>query len=195
MAIEITCAAPERLPILASVFGRAFVTEPMMTWPLGAGADIESRLIRAFEFFLEELIELGMVWEETSGLGASVWIPPEGNEAWVEAQLEDERVYALTDDGGDRWDAFWAWVESKLPDQRLWHLDSVAVEPTMQGRGIGSALIEDGLRRARSTETAVLLETGSKRNVTLYERLGFRVIADLDPPTSGPHVWFMRWDP
>ena len=35
---------------------------------------------------------------------------------------------------------------------------------------------------------------GSKRNVTLYERgLGPPCrTADLDPPTSGPHVWFMR---
>jgi hypothetical protein len=69
MPIEITRAAPERLADLASVFGRAFVSEPMMTWPLGEGADIEGRLVRAFDFFLEELIELGMVWEETAGLG------------------------------------------------------------------------------------------------------------------------------
>ena len=194
MPIEIRQAERDRLPALASVLGRAFVTEPMMCWPLGPGDDIEERLVSAFEYFLEDLIGLDMVWEADAGVGASVWIPPGGAEAWAEAQL-DQRVYALTDDGGQRWDAFWTWVESRHPEEHLWHLDSVAVEQTMQGRGIGSALIEFGLERARSAGDGVLLETGSARNVTLYERLGFHVLEDVDAPQGGPHVWFMRWDP
>jgi GNAT superfamily N-acetyltransferase len=194
MPIEVRRAEAGGLSAVASVLGRAFVTEPMMCWPLGPGEDLEKRLVRAFELFLEPLIGLGMVWEANAGVGASVWIPPKAGDYWTEAQL-DRRVYSLTDDGGRRWDAFWTWVESRFPEDGLWQLDSVAVEPTIQGHGIGSALIEDGLNRARSTKTGVFLETGTARNVTLYERFGFRVVDDCDPPEGGPHVWFMRWDP
>ena len=107
----------------------------------------------------------------------------------------DRRVYTLLDDGGRRWDLFWGWIASRIPEERVWHLDSVAVAPENQGRGIGSALIEFGLKAARATETAVVLETGSPRNVPLYERFGFRTVEDFDPPHGGPHVWFMRSDP
>jgi predicted N-acetyltransferase YhbS len=83
----------------------------------------------------------------------------------------------------------------KIPTEPLWHLDSVAVEPGWQGRGIGSALVEFGLARTRATNTAVILETGTPRNVPLYERLGFHVVEDADSPEGGPYVWFMRRDP
>jgi GNAT superfamily N-acetyltransferase len=194
--VEITRAGPDRLGALAAVLGRAFVTEPMMRWPLGEGehGDIEDRLIRAFEYFLEHVIEVGMVWEAGDGAGATVWIPPDGMDAWEEAQRRDSRVYTLTEDGG-RWDAFWEWIESKIPEGPLWHLDSLAVEPGMQGHGIGSALIEFGLNGPRAEETGVFLETGTPRNVPLYEQFGFRVVEDADAPGGGPHIWFMRWDP
>ena len=193
--VEITQAAPDRLSVLASVLGRAFVVEPMMRWPLGVHGDIEERITRCFEYFLESLIELGMVWEAGRGTGAAVWIPPDQLDAWEEAQRQDSRVYALTEDGGRRWDAFWEWVGSKIPDEPLWHLDSVGVEPKAQGLGIGLALIEFGLARARADDAGVFLETGASRNVPYYERFGFRVVEDADAPGGGPHFWFMRWDP
>ena len=30
---------------------------------------------------------------------------------------------------------------------------------------------------------------------SFYERHGFRVVEEADPPEGGPHVWFMRRDP
>jgi len=98
-------------------------------------------------------------------------------------------------DGRRQYEAFWAWVESKLPDEPVWHLDSVGVRRELQGRGIGAALIEFGLARARADATPALLETGNPPNVAYYERFGFRTFADADAPGGGPHIWFMRRDP
>ena len=195
VSVEITHAGRDRLPVVASVLGRAFVTEPMMCWPLGSHGDIEGRVVRAFEYFLDSLIDLGVVWEAGRGTGAAVWIPPAQLDAWEAAQTRDRRVYDLTDDGGRRWLAFWEWVASKVPTEPLWHLDSVGVAPAMQGRGVGSALIDFGLSRALADGASVFLETGTARNVPLYERMGFRVVEDTDAPGGGPHMWFMRWDP
>jgi hypothetical protein len=41
----------------------------------------------------------------------------------------------------------------------------------------------------------MVLETGTQRNVPLYQRLGFHVVEEADSPKGGPHVWFMRRDP
>ncbi|MGH2988549.1 MAG: GNAT family N-acetyltransferase [Solirubrobacterales bacterium] len=166
-----------------------------MTWSLGDTGDLEERFTRGFECLLEDLIRLGMVWEAGRALGAAVWIPPEQADAWTEAQLDNPGILAMTDDGGRHYAAFWEWIESKVPDEPLWHMDSVGVEAGAQGRGIGSALIEHGLDRARADRAGAFLETGNPRNVGYYERHAFRVVDGADAPGGGPHMWFMRWDP
>jgi ribosomal protein S18 acetylase RimI-like enzyme len=197
--VEVRRAARSRINEIAGVLGRAFVTEPMMTWPLGGRSDdLEERCIRTYELYLGPLVEEGLVWETTDGHGALVLVSPEGGEVWDDALRhvdDDPKADDLTDDHGVRHERFWGWVASKIPPEPLWHLDSLAVEPGWQGRGIGSALVEFGLEQTRASNTACLLETGTARNVPLYERLGFHVVEEADSPDDGPHVWFMRREP
>jgi ribosomal protein S18 acetylase RimI-like enzyme len=196
--MEIRRADPSRLAHIAEVIGRAFVTEPMMTWPLGGlTEDLEERCIRYHQLFLEPLMDRGMVWESADGRGALVLVAPEEADALDDAlaHIGDSSTHTVTDDGGRRHDLFWEWVASKIPRVPVWHLDSVAVAPGSQGRGVGSALIEFALERAGESDTAMVLETGTQRNVPLYERLGFHVVEEADSPEGGPHVWFMRRDP
>lgn len=81
------------------------------------------------------------------------------------------------------------------PRRALWQLDSIAVDPTVQGRGFGGALISSGLDRARADGVGAFLSTGMRRNVSIYARYGFRVVEAIDAPGDGPRIRFMRWDP
>jgi GNAT superfamily N-acetyltransferase len=168
----------------------------MLRWPLGTHGDIAQRFLRQFELFNETLAEEGMLWEAGAASGAAVWIPPDAGETYDRAFEESRtRIHALTDDGGRRWDTFWDWVESNVPEEPLWHLDAIGVAGASRGTGVGAALIEHGLRLARTDGVAAFLETGTPRNVSYYERFGFRVVDHADAPGSGPTIWFMRWDP
>ena len=196
--VEIRPADSSRIAPIAELIGRAFVTEPTMAWPLGGRTDdLEKRCIRGYELYLEPLMDMGIVWESADEHGALVLVPPEQAGAWDDAiaQIDDAQTNDVTDDGGRRHHRFWEWIASKIPPEPLWHLDTVAVEPGWQKRGIGSALIRFGLERARESDVAVVLETGTPRNVPLYERLGFHVVEEAVSPEGGPHVWFMRRDP
>ena len=195
MDVEIRRASDDRLVPLASVLGTAFVVEPILRWSLGDHGDVAERVTCCFEYFLEGLLPLGVVWEAGDADGAAVWISPDDADAWELAQMRDERTPALTLDGGLRYSAFWAWVESKIPDEPLWHLDSVGVRPEARGRGIGAALVEHGVTRARSGGVGAWLETGNPGNVGYYESLGFAVVERANAPDGGPPVWFMRCDP
>ena len=193
--MEITRASEERLAVLSALLGRAFVVEPMVRWSVGDHGDAAARFVRYFECFSEWLVRRGMLWEAGPARGAAIWIPADASEAYSEAiEVSRERVHALTDDGGPRYDAFWDWVEARVPDEPVWHLDSLAVDARWRGQGIGAALIELGLRLARENDAAAFLETGNPRNVAYYERFGFRTVDDADSPDGGPHVWFMRCD-
>jgi len=199
--IEITRAGPDRLGILAPLFGHAFVDDPMMGWTLGEPPRSPDRYIPCFAAFLERALPHGVVWEGTAhgdagtAVGAAVWIPPGRFEKWADHPWNQPRILELTDDGGRRYDRFWQWVDEHSPTEPAWLLDSVAVEPAVQGRGFGSALITAGLDRARTDGQGAYLSTGTERNVTIYERLGFRVVKAIDAPDQGPHIWFMRSKP
>lgn len=196
MISAVASAGPERLDVLASTFGRAFVNEPMMLWPMGLAGDVADPLTRCFRYFLEEALRLGVVWEVADGKGAAVWVSPPRAHAWEAADpWSQARIGALTDDGGQRYDDFWAWVDSRTPDEPLWLLDSIAVAPACQGRGLGSTLIAAGLDEAAAAGVPAFLSTGTRRNVDTYGRCGFRVTEEADAPGGGPHIWFMRRDP
>ena len=193
--IEVARAGPDRLAALAPVFGKAFVDEPMMRWPMGEQGDVVERFTRGFGYCLEDALRLGIVWEAGTATGAAIWIPPGQSETWEHHPWHQPRIDALADDGGRRYNAFWDWVESHEPDEPLWLLDSIAVEPAAQGQGFGGALIAAGLARARAGGVGAFLSTGTPRNVSIYGRSGFRVVQDIDAPDGGPHIWFMRWEP
>ena len=75
----------------------------------------------------------------------------------------------------------------EVHDERV-HLQSLAVDPMWQRRGIARALIEHAARRcqslgARSLSLFTVVETG---NVTIFERLGFRVTSMASPSDLEP---------
>ena len=193
--IAVTVAGPDRLTALAPVFGHAFVDDPMMGWTMGGVAGSIDRFTPCFAAFLAQALGHGVVWEAGAAHGAAVWIPPGRFDEWEVHPWNQPRILELTADGGRRYDDFWRWIDEHAPEDPRWLLDSIAVEPVLQGRGYGAALINAGLERARSNGVGAHLSTGTERNVAIYGSFGFRVVEDVDAPDHGPHIWFMRWDP
>jgi ribosomal protein S18 acetylase RimI-like enzyme len=189
---EITRAAPDRLPDLAGVLGRAFVDEAMIRWPLGSRANLET-IIAMFAILYEAPIGQGVVYEAGDADGVAVWVPPGGGAELLEADVAARGRYGpLTPDGGARYEALWGWIQHHVPSEPLWYLDALAVDPPRQGAGIGTSLIRHGLAMAARDGVGAFLETSVARNVAYYERFGFQVVDQGDAPDGGPHIWFMR---
>jgi predicted N-acetyltransferase YhbS len=71
----------------------------------------------------------------------------------------------------------------------------VGTAPEAQGQGLGSAVLIPGIQEAERAGYPAFLETSSEANVRFYERLGFKVTADVQLPGNGPRTWCMRRDP
>ncbi|MCF4123392.1 GNAT family N-acetyltransferase [Antribacter sp. KLBMP9083] len=91
---------------------------------------------------------------------------------------------------------FFFGLDASLPDERCWFLGVLAVHPDCQRRGIGRALLRDGLAEADAQGQAVRLQTSTPQNVAFYERSGFAVTQVHDPLYPGsPPLWSMRRGP
>jgi GNAT superfamily N-acetyltransferase len=85
-----------------------------------------------------------------------------------------------------------AWGE-RDPDQPHSHLGPVAVEPRLQGRGIGTQLMDEYCRRLDAAGEVSYLETDKRENVPFYERHGYGVIDEGQ--VIGVPNWFMLRQP
>ena len=82
-----------------------------------------------------------------------------------------------------------AWREHD-PEEPHWHLGTVAVRPDMQGRGIGSLLIEPYCASLDVTRELGYLETDRQENLEFYRKAGFSVCGELQ--VLGVPTWFLR---
>jgi ribosomal protein S18 acetylase RimI-like enzyme len=100
-------------------------------------------------------------WDEARHLrhGAACW--ERGNVAIVE--LDGERVGML----------------QLLEHEDALEIAEIQIQPSHQGRGIGTLLLRDAIARAHGRGRKVSLSTGlqNRRAVGLYERLGFRHVS------------------
>ncbi len=74
-----------------------------------------------------------------------------------------------------------------------YYLETLGVDPTMQGRGLGSAMLQHIAAVVDAADTECILETANDRNVVLYQRFGFE-IRHVER-ILGAHVRFMRRRP
>jgi ribosomal protein S18 acetylase RimI-like enzyme len=66
------------------------------------------------------------------------------------------------------------------PQEPHWHIGPIGVCPGCQGRGIGKVTLTSFLKMVDEQGSPAYLETDVDRNVALYEKFGFKVIARAD---------------
>ena len=77
------------------------------------------------------------------------------------------------------------------PDDH-WYLQSLGVEPTHQGKGYGSLLMEYMLEKIDNTRPLpVFLETSTEINVKFYKRFGFEVVLEEIVPDTNVNQWYL----
>lgn len=129
-------------------------------------------------------------------LGVTLWDPPAaagtdpagplGPGDWPPAGLDLDLL-------GGAWDLVLldgAQCEAARPAGTHWYLYMIAVSPLARGKGVGSALLREGLSRVDADGAAAHLESTTPASRRLYERHGFRQVAELTAPPL-PTYWAM----
>ena len=177
----------------------AFAVDPHLDWFMRPDAQRDAARHNFFRMLIgEEGLSKGRVDRPASGGAAAVWMPFE----WlgpISLLSELRGLPAMLRASGlsrfGRLMAIRADLDRHHPMDRphayLWFL---GVAPAAQGRGVGSALLRAANARNDAAGLPAYLETGTTRNVALYERHGFKVISEHKARADAPHMWSMWRD-
>lgn len=197
-SIEVRPASADAVPKVARVLADAFVSDPVYGWLLPGSLRLRGRLRMIFAAEMVQYVvpNGGTVWTTPGYDGALTDLPPG---AW-------EMPKSVTGKEAVRW--AWAFgtrlplamrVQRAMEERHLrelhFYVRTVGVQPELQGRGVGSALMRPTLEKADSAGLATYIEASSERSAALYERLGFVHMDVLELPAGGPPVWLMRRPP
>ena len=177
------------------VLARAFEHDPVANYMLR-----HDGLERAFgAFFRHAVLPHGEAWLAESGErgGAALWTPP-GKWSTSGFHLLAMAPALLAAVGARRALAramAAQRVQDRHPKAPHWYLFAVGVEPELQGRGVGSALLRVVLERCDSLREPAYLEASTETNVRIYERHGFAVTEEVRMASDAPPLWLMWREP
>lgn len=83
-------------------------------------------------------------------------------------------------------------IDRAHPMTPMWYLYLLASDPSVQRRGIGTALQGTMLEAADHDGRECYLETQKEANLAYYLRFGYEVAEELRPVSNGPPLWTMR---
>ncbi|CAB4566685.1 MAG: hypothetical protein F2534_10875 [Actinobacteria bacterium] len=192
-------AVAQDLPALETALAIAFADDPMILWVTGL-EDRERRIeATAPGFFRPSLaaaLQRGHAYTVDGASGAALWSPPDvrmfredEGAAFATAMMEHvgpssmERLMAIGELVGSH-------HPSDVPHFYLFILGAAE-----QGRGVGATVIAPVLARCDADGLPAYLESSSSRNLSFYERHGFRVLWEDRPAPDGPVFRGMWRDP
>lgn len=178
--VKVATTADEAAAVDAIVL--AFSTDPAARWTWRDPHPYLTYFPRFVKAFGGKAFTHGSAYTIEDNLGAALWLPPEVEPdeetmtALLEASVPEKilnEVFGLLEQMG-----------RFHPNEPHWYLPLMGVDPMQQGRGIGSALMQEALIACDRDRKLAYLESTNVRNIPLYERHGFEVLGTIQVGTS-----------
>ncbi len=175
--IRVRTALEAERPRVVAALVAGFLSDPVARW---CWPEPEAYLANAAKFmnaYGGRAFENGSAWTDEAFRGGALWLPP--GVAPDEEKLGHVVTSTVAEAKQGHLFAALEELGSYHPNEPHWFLPLIAVDPMCQGRGIGSALMKHAVARCDETGARAYLESSNPRNISLYERHGFRVTGEV----------------
>jgi ribosomal protein S18 acetylase RimI-like enzyme len=187
-------------PRVTETLARAFADDPVIDYFVRADERRAAALRTWFSFAVKKIgLPDDEIWMTPDAGAVALWLPPPQRTmkftALEELKLVRTLLSVVSMERVGRMQRLRAAFDSHHPKAPHWYLMFLAVDPDLQGLGLGSALLKAMLEQIDARGQAAYLEASSERNVPLYKRHGFEVKGEFRPEPDGPPIWSMWRDP
>jgi ribosomal protein S18 acetylase RimI-like enzyme len=160
----------------------AFSTDPAMRWMYPNPHQYLTHFPNLVRAFAGKAFEHGTAYSVDNQAGAALWLPPG-------VALDEEPLIAffkLTIDQTNQADLFAVFEQmgNYHPGEPHWYLALLGVEPTQQGKGYGSALMQHTLMECDRIHQLAYLESSSPASIPFYEQHGFELLGTIQEGAS-----------
>ncbi len=198
MSVKIEPLTESQIPAAGALLARAFHDDPLMTYSIPDAAERTRLLPEVYARMIRFGTLAGEVHTTEDFAGVALWMPP--GATWprekmvasgmheIAAIIGDAAYQRYREVVGREWQA-----RQRDMDDDCWYLFLLGVEPRLQGRGLGRALMRPVLARADAARVPCYLETEHERNVAFYKKQGFDLIVNGEEAGStGVRFWSFR---
>lgn len=159
----------------------AFASDPVARWVFARPEDFLAKFPLVLKHMAGGAFSSNTAFGTADGRAAALWLP-----AGVEPDMEALGSAMEDIEAPEASAEFFEQMASHHPTAPHWYLPFIGVDPGAQGKGHGSALLAASLAAVDAAGMPAYLESSNLRNVSLYERFGFRVTAEIQVGDSPP---------
>jgi len=161
-----------------------FAADPLVRWFYPEPKTFLAHFPQVIDLFSGRALDHKAAYCNDEFTATALWLPPgihpdeDGLVALFEATV-----------AADKRDRLFSQLEQMgryHPDDPCWHLAMIAVDPAWQGKGLGSALLAEGLRQCDMDGLPAYLESTNPTNLSLYRRHGFEEIGLIEAEDAPP---------
>ena len=190
---------PADAEAVGRVLYRAFDGDPFWSYVVPPSPGQAAGLRRLWRALATYALACGEVRATPAVDGIACWMPPGRGEMTPLAHVRSRFALPLAmlrlDPASRRraraTAAYEDDVHKRLMPEPHWYLLALAVDPEMQGQGIGSRLIAPTLARADEGGLPCYLETHRESNVAFYSKRGFELAHEGTAPGHSMRFWAM----
>lgn len=179
--LAVSASSDDRGRAIAALVN-AFVADPFIRWMFPDARQYLDFFPQVLRYFAGGAFDHGSAYRSDDYAAAALWLPPG-------VGPDDEALGAVMDEGvepGLQGEvlAVMEQVGASHPDVPHWYLPAIGVEPRLQGKGYGSALLARGVEVCDRQHVAAYLEATNPANIPLYERFGFNRVGEIQAGSS-----------
>lgn len=179
---EVVSAGEDIRASAISTIVLGFAADPMARWAW-PDSSVYLRMMPQFVMaFGGRAFEHGTAYITERARAAALWLPPgvEPDEAAMGAVMAQAPRPEIAEDV----EQVMQQMAGHHPAGPHWYLPLIAADPNWIGQGLGALLLKHALRRCDEEGVPAYLESSNPRNISLYERHGFRIVGEIQHGSS-----------
>ena len=181
---------------ISGTLAQCFFDDPSFTFILGERSDKLMILSTFFELLVDDGMERGRIEIAPDEQGICLWYPADIE---IFNQQFEQRLVDLVlltsqiagEKSAQRLEQILQKIGDREPKQPHCEVFYIGIKPTARGKGIGKSLLQPVLDYADTTKVGCYLISSNSRNLSFYERSGFRQIfpIPIDESYSMTGMW------